>query len=170
MHDQRCLARTDPGEAEPDARDLILKALSARRPCMRGVVPELRIDVATAGRELVMPPAGPDAKILLAEFADQLGVEPKRARRLDRAARRAGIASSIARQQPPQRLQRRAIAEVGRCVGCMDRACDAVDGRMTYQPEEGVAFHGELRASWWPRQRRRDGHIDPVLIVFLDGR
>ncbi len=68
MHDERCRPGCDPRETQPDARDLILKALAARRPCVRGIAPELRIGVATRCGELVMPPAGPVAKILLAEF------------------------------------------------------------------------------------------------------
>ena len=114
------------------------------RPSVRRIAPELRISLATARCELVMPSPGPVAKILLAEFGQQLGREPQRARRLDRASRRAGIARRIPRQKPAQRLELRAIAEIGWRVGGVDRSFDAVDGGMSYQPEEGLAFHADL--------------------------
>ncbi|MET4848519.1 hypothetical protein ABIF62_009014 [Bradyrhizobium japonicum] len=95
-----------------------------------------------------MPPAGPVAKILLAEFGHQRGFESQRARRLNRTSRRARKARSIWREPLPQRLQLHAIAEIGGRVGRMDRPLDAVDGRMPYQPEEGLAFHAYLQGSW----------------------
>ncbi len=96
-----------------------------------------------------MAVAGPVAEILFAEFRDQLRFEPERARCLDRAPRRAGIAGGILRQTAPQRIQPCAIAKVGRRVGGVDRSFDAVDRRVPDQPEQGLAFHVQtLQGSW----------------------
>src|SRR5438094_789213 len=69
--------------------DLVDKALAAGRPVDRRRFPERAVGVAKFGDEIIMPPPGPRAKILLAEIGLLDRVEPKRQRGLTRAARRA---------------------------------------------------------------------------------
>ncbi|GGI22304.1 hypothetical protein GCM10010987_18730 [Bradyrhizobium guangdongense] len=62
------------------------------------------------------------------------------------------------------------IAEIGRRVGRMDGASGTVDRRMTYQPEEGLAFHADLPGKLAAVAYRRVWHIDSVFAVILDAR
>src|SRR4051812_13900447 len=148
MHDERCGPGADLRQTQADPRDLFLKAFAAGRPSARQIAPEPCIGLATGRGEFVMPTAGPVAKVLLAEFVQLQRLEPQRAGRFDGAPRRARIARGVPRQALPQCLQLRPSAEIGRCVGRMDRPRDAIDGRVPYQPEEGLASHAYLQGNW----------------------
>ena len=136
------------GNAKPAVRagDLVDKAFAAGRAVARRRFPESAIDFAKLGDEIVVPPPGPRAKILLAEGSSSTASSPS-ASAVSRV-RRAGLqtARACAGNRAFSAAKAAASLKIGRRIGRMDDAARAIDRRVTDQPEVCLLAHGVSRA------------------------
>src|SRR6185437_11783090 len=125
MHDQDDVARGQSRKAPDRTADLADKTLAAGRGVACRRFPEIPIEVAKFGDEVVVAPPGPRAEILFAEGA-----------LLDRIERERGLKGPPCRAADGKRIRRQSrlecgkgcgIAGVGRLVRTMDNAARSID-------------------------------------------
>src|ERR1700760_4810141 len=162
MHHHYHIARRQIRKTGADARYLLDEAFATRRPaaCRRG--PEIAIGGAELAREIVVPPAGPLAEILLAELGLGGRTQSECGGRLERPDAWAGQTPGGGRQFHPQRGECRLIAEIDRGVVAVDDAPRSRDRRMADQPEANFLAHGIALTSEAPRALTTPGLRPPV--------
>jgi hypothetical protein len=141
MHDKDDVSSRQASEPASDARDLIGKALAARRTPIRRRCPEILIGRAELGGQIIMAPPGPHPKILFGKRALLDWIEQKRKRGFPGSPRRTAKAGRASRQPHFQRGKRRGIADIGRRVGSVDDTARPIDRRMPDQPQICCGFH-----------------------------
>ena len=158
MHHEHNISRRQRCEAVDGAADLIDETFPAGRRVARRRFPEIAVDFAEFGDEVVMPPSGPGAKILLAKQPLPDRIEPEGNSGFKRPPRRTAADKSLCRQSRLERGEGCGIADVGRRVRAVDDAAGAVDRRVPDQPEIGLVAHrakpASLRAAAGSRSRR----------------
>ena len=172
MHHEHDVARRQGRQPGGDASHLIGEALSAGRPIACRRTPELSIGSAEFHGEIVMPPSGPRAEILLPKggLFDRFQAESQR--RLERAARGTAKHRRIRRQLRLQSGQARPVAEERRCVGVMDDAARPITGacRMSQRRASVLMVRYSARCSWRAMPGARRGTTGPPSRRFVRRR